>query len=280
MKTRLRNRELLVRRIGVEESLLGDLYHRLLRLTWLRFFLLILLIFISVNIFFGSLYYAFLGSVANVNDFLSSFFFSVETFATIGYGYFYPQTTVAHILVTAEVAFGMFSTAVLTGIVFAKFARPQARVVFSDNILFTSQNGKPVLSLRLGNIRTNRVFEGRAQLTLLRDEVSTEGEKLRRLINLKLQRNETPLFVLSWTLFHLIDQDSPLFGVTPGEMANLGWEIYATFTGLDQDMAQNIVAHSTYQAEKIIRARKFVDMIRFDNGTRIIDFSKLHDVEL
>ncbi len=180
-----------------------------------------------------------------------------------------------------EAAAGMFSTALLTGLVFAKFARPAARVVFSEKILWTMHNGKPVLSFRLGNIRANQVFEGRAKMTLLRDETTKEGEKIRRLLDLKLLRDETPLFSLSWTVFHFIDEESPFHGVTPEEMKRLGWEIYVTFIGLDQDMAQYIVAHSTYTADHIVRARKFVDMIHLDGagGVRVIDYSKLHEIE-
>ena len=118
-------------------------------------------------------------------------------------------------------------------------------------------------------------------MTLLRDETSTEGEKLRRLVDMKLQRDETPLFVLSWTLFHPIDEESPLFGLTPEKMRELNWDVYVTFQGLDQDVAQQIVSHNIYSPDKIIRARKYVDMIDADKeGTRIIDFSKLHDVEI
>lgn len=281
MNARLENRPIKVRRKGVEESPWEDVYHRLLRVSWKRFFIFNMLIYISINLVFGFAYWLAPGSVANIpaGDFFSYFSFSVQTFSTVGYGYFHPVTTTAHILVAVESAFGMFATAVLTGLVFAKFARPSARVVFSEKILWTAQNGQPVLAVRLGNVRANRVFEGRAKLTLLRDEVTTEGENIRRLVDLKLLRSETPLFALSWTVFHPIDDSSPLKGKSPEEMAALGWEIYVTFTGIDQDMAQTIVAHSTYPAKYIVRARKFTDMIELDRDVRVIDFSKLHEID-
>jgi inward rectifier potassium channel len=249
MRSKLKNRHLIVRRLGVEESPFEDLYHRLLRLSWPRF----------------------LGI---------TFAFAFGAQALTVYGNFFPHTSLGNLVLTLEAAFEMFAAALLTGLVFAKFARPTARVVFSDNILWTTSNGRPVVSLRLGNIRANRIFEGRAKLTLLRDETTEEGEKIRKLVDLKLAREATPLFSLSWTIYHFIDQESPLQGMTPEEMKRLGWEIFVTFIGFDQDISQDIVAHSTYSAEHIQRARKFADMIEVSDGIRVIDFSKLNQTEL
>jgi inward rectifier potassium channel len=277
----MKNRSLKIKRLGVEENFWQDLYHRLMRLSWARFFCLVLMIYFGINLLFATFYWLVPGCVANIKDdsYFSNFAFSVETFSTVGYGYFYPQTNYAHVIVTLESATAIFATALLTGVVFAKFSRPYARVVFSENILWTTQNGKPVLSLRLGNVRTNAIYEGRARLTLLRDEVSLEGEKLRRLVDLKLMRQETPLFALSWTLFHLIDESSALYGLTLEQIKQTEWEFYATFIGLDQDTGQEIVAHNTYLSDHLLAARKFVDMIHAHRGTRTIDFSKLHLVE-
>jgi len=212
-------------------------------------------------------------------DYWTNFAFSVQTFSTIGYGNIYPITAYGNFLVTIEAAVSLISTALLTGLIFSKFSLPSARIVFSSNMLWTTQNGEPVLSVRLGNVRANQVFDGRAKMTLLRDETSAEGERLRRLVDMKLTRNQTPLFALSWTLFHPIDSTSPIYGVTPEDIQKSGWEVIVTFVGLDQDMGQTIAAHSTYRGEHIIRARKFADMIDFVDNTRVIDFSKLHQIE-
>ncbi len=280
-KLKSQNREITVKRIGVDESFWKDIYHRLLRLSWPRFFLAIFAIYLSLDLIFAFLFYLSPGSIANVqhDDFFSYFSFSVQTMATIGYGYFYPQTHMAHLLVTIESSLGLICTALLTGLVFAKFARPSARIIFSEKALWTKQNGEDVLTLRLGNIRTNQVFQGEARMTLLRDEITTEGEKLRRLVDLKLQRNLTPMFSLSWTLFHKIDQESPLWGKSPEWMKENKWEFFVTFSGLDQDMSQTIVAHSMYSGDAIVRAHKFADMITSDGQVRTIDFSKFNDIQ-
>jgi inward rectifier potassium channel len=284
MNRRLRNHPLRVQRVGVDESVLEDIYHRMLQLSWTRFCGLILLTYLLLNLIFALLIFAAPGSVANIgpHDFFSCFAFSVQTFSTIGYGFFNPLTPYAHLIVTIEAAFSLLTTALLTGMVFAKFSRPNSRVVFTENILWTTFNGKTALEVRLGNIRANRVFEGRAKMTLLRDEVTAEGERLRRLVDLKLLRSETSLFALSWTLYHLIDEASPLYGMTPEEMTKLDWEINVIFVGLDQDLSQHIASYTQYHSRQIVRARKFSDMIFYNSntGVRTIDFSKLHEVEV
>lgn len=281
-KIRHINAQLALRRRGVEESPLVDVYHRLLRLSWLRFFALVLCLYLVLNTVFAFLYWLTPASIAGIHedDFISYFAFSVQTTSTVGYGHYYPQSHLADILVMIQTGFGLFFTAVLTGLVFAKFSTPVSRIVFSRNMILTVQNAQPVLSVRLGNFRSNRIFEGRARVTLLRDEVSLEGERLRRMVDLKLQRSETPLFALSWTLFHVIDEHSPLHGETVESMSAKGWDMFVTFKGFDEDFERDIVAHASYPAKNIVQARKFADMINVVDGIREIDYSKLHDIEV
>jgi inward rectifier potassium channel len=278
---RFHNRSLKVRRLGAEQSPWEDVYHRLMRLSWPRFLVQMLFIYLLIAAIFAVAYDLVPGSIANItdNDLFKYFAFSVQTLSTVGYGYFYPATSYAHVVVITQTTIGLFFTAALTGLFFAKFSRPQARVVFSDKILWMTQNGQPVLCLRLGNFRTNRVFEGRARFALLRDEISKEGERLRRIVDLKLLRTETPLFVLSWTLLHPIDANSPFAGMSVEELNKSDWDFTCTFIGLDEDMESNIVAHNTYSAQDVVRARKFKDMITTDGKVRVIDFSLLHEIE-
>lgn len=270
------------RQINTEVSLWRDVYHRLSRMTWPRFLLLMAALYLGANFIFALIFWALPGAIANVqgDDFLAYFSFSVQTISTVGYGYYYPQTPAAHVVMIIEQVVGLFFTASLTGVVFAKFSAPLARVVFSDKILLTTQNAQPILTLRLGNCRTNRVYEGRARMTLLRDEVTTEGERIRRMVDMKLMRSETPLFYLSWTLFHPVDQDSPLKGITPERFRELGWTIHVYFMGLDEDLGRTIVAHHAYSGAAMVQARKFVDMISVaEDGVRVIDYGKLNEIE-
>lgn len=275
------NRELKIKRIGVEENFWQDSYHRMLRMSWPIFFLLFLSLYIGVNVFFGFLYWLNPASVGNLppGDFFSAFAFSVQTFSTVGYGFFYPKSDLGNAVVIIESAVGLFATAALTGLIFAKFSKPSARIVFSEKMLLSTWNGQRTLSFRMGNMRANRIFTGSAGVTLLKDEVSEEGERLRRLVDLKLVRNETPIFALSWTIYHIIDESSPLFGKSIDDIFQLGWDFVVVFNGLDEDMSQTVVAHTTYSGKDLAVARKFVDMIHVQDGVRKIDFSKLHEVE-
>lgn len=269
------------RQINVEQSLWHDVYHRLSRMTWPRFLTLTTAFYLGANLIFAVIYWLLPGSVANAkeNDFLAFLSFSVQTMSTVGYGYHYPQTAAANLVMIVESVVGLFFTAGLTGMVFAKFSAPMARVVFSDKILMAAQNGQPTLSLRLGNCRTNRVYEGRARMTLLRDEITVEGERIRRMVDLKLMRSETPLFYLSWTLYHPVDAESPFHGLSPERIREMGWTIHVYFMGLDEDLGRTIVAHHGYSGADIVRARKFADMISDDNGVRLIDYAKLNVIE-
>lgn len=280
-KNAVHNNFLRVRRKGVEESLLDDVYHRLLRMSWPRFFSLMVVIYLAVNTVFAALYAVIPGGVANIErgDFLNFLAFSVQTMSTVGYGHFYPITQSANALITIQSAVGLFFTAVLTGLVFAKFSTPLVRIVFSRNILHTLLNGRPVLSLRVGNFRANHIYEGRARLTLLRDEITSEGERLRRMIDLKLIRDTTPLFALSWTLFHPLDDSSPLQGLSLEEIRAARHEFFATFIGFEQDLERDVVAHNFYDAASVVRAKKFADMITVVGDVREVDFSRLHEIE-
>lgn len=161
---------------------------------------------------------------------------------------------------------------------FSKFSRPSARVVFSDKIISTTINKVPSLVLRVANVRVNSIYEGRAELSLLRSEITSEGEQIRRIISLKLIRETTPLFSLSWTLMHTIDETSPFYKMSIDEIHQSNWEVIATFSGLDQDLGQSIVAHSVFTSRMIISAKKFEDMIQVENGIRTIDFTHLNKV--
>ena len=279
---RFKKHDLRIRRVGFREPIWNDMYHRLMRITWPRFFGVLLLCYIVINCLFSTFYFLVSDGIAHIEhgDFFSCFMFSVQTLSTVGFGYLYPTSTAANVLVTLEAATGLFFSAAVTGLVFAKFARPSSRVVFSENMLYTHQNGKPYLTLRMGNFRANQVYEGRARMTLLRDQVSEEGEKIRRLTDLSLVRNETPVFALSWTLMHPIAPHSPFFEVSEQQKIDENWEVVITFSGLDQDTAQTIAATTTYRLKQIVRGRKFVDMIELQkNGIRTIDFSKIHLIE-
>src|SRR4051812_14500464 len=192
-----------------------DLYHLWLRTTWPRALLLIAGTYLCVNALFALLYLA-TGGVANSRgDFFDSLFFSVETMGTIGYGEMTPATRAAHSLVMLESVTSLLLTALATGLVFAKFSLPMSRLAFSRKLTISPMNGVPTLMLRLGNERSNVIAEARIHLGFVHTEVTQEGMTLYRLQDLTLVRDSTQALARGWTVMHVIDESSPLFGLTP-----------------------------------------------------------------
>jgi inward rectifier potassium channel len=269
-------------RVGGKPAYLADLYHLLLVASWPRLLLLIASVYACVNALFGGLYLAGGDCVtgAEPGSFADAFFFSVQTFSTIGYGAMAPKTPYASVVVTMEAFVGLITVAMATGLMFAKFSRPTARVLFSDRMVIGVRNGKPTLSLRMANERGNDIIEASFRVTVLKPEVTEEGEKIRRLHDLRLIRSETPLFTVSFAAFHVIDETSPLFGETPERMQEEALRFIVTVTGLDASFAQTIHARRIYEAPEVVWNARFVDVIsNLPDGRLQLDLAKFHDVE-
>jgi inward rectifier potassium channel len=258
-----------------------DFYHWVLTLTWPRFFGAAAGSFVVLNTAFAALFAAAPGSVKDAHGFLDLFFFSVETLATIGYGEMSPQSHYGHALVVTEAFVGIMFSAVVTGLTFARFARPQARILFSEKLVVTPRNGVPHLMMRVANWRRNQIIDAQLTMLVLVTETTTEGDTMRRPLALKLVREKNPMFALSWTVMHEIDEDSPFHG--PEGMAKLramGADIFVTLYGLDETLMQTVVARYRYSLDDIAFDAKFADLLTVhDDGTRVIDYDQFHDVE-
>lgn len=265
--------------VGAWYTYWRDPYHLLLTIPWLGFFGAIALAYIAINALFAIAYLAGNDPIANARpgSFFDAFTFSVQTLASIGYGAMYPQTVYANLLVVVEALVGLLSVAIVTGLAFARFAQPTARVVFSDAITVAEYNGTPTLMLRVANRRGNQILEAEMRLYLLRDEISREGEFMRRIYELALQRDRTPNFTLTWTAMHPIDANSPLWGATAESLAKVKAQIEVSLTGLDETVSQAIHARRAYSSDDMLWNHRFVDIIyEADNGDRYLDFSHFH----
>jgi inward rectifier potassium channel len=268
--------------LGLQEGFWTDLYHRSMTIYWPVFFGSAAFIFIALNAMFAVLYSLGSHPVANVaNDgMLSLFYFSIETLATVGYGDMHPQTEYGHLVATTEIFTGMCFLAVLTGLVFARFSRPRARFVFADNPVVTSRGGKPTLMVRMANARHNAISRANARLWLLRAERTVEGDKLRRFYEFKLERHEHPMFVLSWTLFHTIDKESPLHGMTASDLVDSEAMLILNVGGLDDASAQQLYARRIYPAPDIRWRHRYRDITSVSpQGRFLLDYTKFHDTE-
>lgn len=270
-------------RIGFEKMLFRDLYAGLLRASWTKFFLFFALTFLVVNALFALafLYLAPGGIVgARPGSFADVFFFSVQTSTTIGYGGMSPKGTMANILVTLEAMVGLIGVATATGIVFAKFARPTARVLFSESALINTRNGVPCLVFRIANERSNKVVEASVRVTVLLEEVTEEGEKLSRMHELELMRSSSPLFLMSWTVIHEITPQSPLYGFDEESWTARDARIFANVTGLDGTFVQTIHASYAWMPEDIVWGARFKDILQsLPDGRLQIDLNHFHSHE-
>jgi inward rectifier potassium channel len=257
-----------------------DLYHRLLTIGWGGFFALLAVAYIVFNFVFGVLYWLQADSIANAHpsSLSDAFFFSVQTMATIGYGSMYPATFYANVVVTIEMLLGLTGFALATGLIFARFSRPTARVMFSRVAVITRHDGQPMLMFRAANQRRNRILDATVTLTLARNEVTAEGEAMRRFYELEPERRRTQLFSLSWTMMHRITAASPLHGIDHDALLAVQGEVLVTLNGIDETLAQTVYARHSYRAEDIQWDRRLADILTQNRvGPPSVDYARFHD---
>ena len=266
--------DLLVR--GSHARKWSDIYYYVLISSWRRLLALLALFYLVVNVLFACLYLAG-GDVidhATPGSFLDAFFFSIQTWATIGYGLMAPKTRYADILVGIEAFCGMLSMSVVTGLVFAKFARPVAKVRFTKHILISRFDGKPTLLFRLGNLRLNQILEARLRVVFTSETITAEGVRFRKMVDLPLVRDTTILFSLTWLAMHEIDENSPFYGATDEMMRDKKMQLVVSMTGHDEEFNQTVHARHVYRYGDIVRGVRFEDMLMPDgNGGQIIDYN-------
>ena len=267
--------------LGLSQGFWGDLYHRSMTVYWPVFFGSAAAIFVALNAVFGFLYSLGHEPIANAaeNGPLAYFYFSIETLATVGYGDMHPQTNYGHLIATIEIFTGMSFLAVMTGLIFARFSRPRARFVFAKEAVITRHEGRPTLMIRLANARHNTVSRASARLWIIRAERTKEGDQLRRFYEIKLDRSEHPMFVLSWMLFHVIDKDSPLHGMTASDLAEGDALLVLNVGGLDDSSAQQLYARHIYSWRDIRWHYRYKDIASVSpQGRFLLDYTKFDDV--
>ncbi|MGV7206744.1 ion channel [Oxalobacteraceae bacterium A2-2] len=271
-----------IRRVGVRTAHWADTYHWMLTLSWPRFFVLMFVLYMATNLVFAAAYFAVPGSIANARPgyFPDLVFFSMETLATVGYGYMNPATTYGHIVASTEMLIGVVQAAAITGLLFARFARPTSRIMFSNVAVITPFNGVPTLMLRAGNERDNLILEASVRATLVRREVTLEGQVFTRFYDLKLERETSSVFALTWTVMHRIDESSPLWGKTQEQLREEAATLSVAMTGTDDTLNDFVHARQTYAAEHIYFNYHFADIMsdKIEGNVRVLDYSKFHDI--
>jgi inward rectifier potassium channel len=264
--------------VGVRRRVGRDLYHFFLRAPWWVDLGLLSTVFFAANLLFAVGYH-FTGGVFGAHGFIDEFFYSVETMGTIGYGEMYPTTRAAHAIVTVEALAQIFLLAVTTGLVFAKFSIPRARVQFSKHPTLGPYDGVPTLQFRIGNERDSRLLEAVVRVVLFRTEKTKEGVTLYRMYDVKLERDRSPALSRSWTVLHKVDPTSLLYGATPESLEKDEIEFVLTLSGTDELSVQQLHAQKRYEAKEIRWGARHADMLsERPDGKLRIDMTQFHEV--
>jgi inward rectifier potassium channel len=242
----------------------------------------LLALYLSVNVIFTTLYWLVPGSVGNArpNSFADAFFFSIETVATVGYGEMYPATLYGHVVAAIEIICGLSFTAILTGLTFVRFSRPRAKLVFAANPVVAMHNGKPTLMVRIGNGRAAVLTDGTAKLNVYFLDTAQEGRTFRRAQELRLERAHIPIFTISWTLMHVLDERSPLHDYDAARAIETDARVFVILEARDPTLA-TVVHDVRYYAPQDIRfGMRYAEFVSFGRGgTPVADLRRIGALE-
>ncbi|HEV3208621.1 MAG TPA: ion channel [Chthoniobacterales bacterium] len=259
-----------------------DTYHLILTLSWPGFAGFVFGIYLLINVVFAALYLLEAHAVAEMKpgSFFDAFFFSVETLATVGYGHMYPETFYGHLITMLEIIVGMFGLAVITGLIFVRFSRPTARIHFSKVAVIAPFDGVPNLMIRLANLRHQAMVEPEFRMILLRNVITAEGDEVRRFRSLKLEFDRLIAFPAVLTVRHRIDEESPLFGMTPEDFQQQDIRIIASIVGVDTVIVAPVQSFGDYNYEQIEWNRRFVEIYdQNEEGQWTVDYARIDETE-
>lgn len=251
---------------NAKPAIFTDLYHSILRSNWIVFMFGLAFTFLAFNLLFAALYFVGEFGISNAeHTFWNCFVFSIQTSSTIGYGLLSPINDYTNALVTIEAALSLLFTALATGLTFAKFSRPSSRVVFSKNILITNFDDQRTLMFRVGNERSNHIVHAKVSVVLAIDHITKEGIPIKKLHDIKLVRGDSPLISLTWSVMHVINDQSPLYGLTIEELQERRAMFIISIKGIDDTFAQTIHSKHYYQWQDIVFNRHFENMMTSEN---------------
>ena len=256
-------------------AMIGDIYYRTMQMSWPAFVGWVSLVFLVLNLAFGLAYAALPGAIANMprGSILNGFFFSVETLGTVGYGNMAPASPVGHGIAALEILVGLFFSATMTGLIFARFARPRTSLMFSRVAVIGRHDGKPALMVRLASIRRHPLADASAQMAWLQRTDAPNGSVARRLVDLRLVRSHNAMLGLAWTLIHVLEDDSEFLAALMGTQP---FSLTVTVSGLDTLLASQSVGGQFYRREDILIDHDFVDVITDVEGVVHLDLAHFH----
>jgi inward rectifier potassium channel len=271
-----------VTKIGVSRFELADPYHLALTATWPMFSIAVLSLYAVINILFATLYAAVPGAIGNARpgSIVDGFFFSMETLATVGYGQMYPATMYGHLVSITEIMTGLAFTTITTGLIFVRFSKPQAKILFADEIVVTPYNGLPTLMVRIANGRMSMLTDLKVTLNALIRERSSEGHNMRRVNDLTLVRSSIPMFALTLTLMHRIDEHSPLYGHTPQSLLDEDIRLFLSVEARDVAISSTVHDLKDYKSHQIRFGMRYADAVTVHpDGRTMVDLTMLSVIE-
>ena len=269
-----------LQRLGHRQVAGFDIYHHIMAASWTGFFTVLAAAYVAFNFVLGLLYLIVPGSLANARpgSVADAFFFSVHAMAAQGYRDIHAATLCADLLATGEVMCGLVVIAMITSLVFARFSCPKAGIIFSKRAVITTTNEQPTLLVRVANQQNNLVIDARATAMITIDLPDPSGGIMRRFEELKFVRGRTPLWTLTWTLMHRIDQSSPLWGKNLDDLVAQNVEIHVAITGIDETLAVPVCGHFSYPAHELLWDHRFADVFGVSKtGHFQIDYARLHE---
>ncbi|MBQ0799910.1 MAG: hypothetical protein KBT63_11565 [Porticoccaceae bacterium] len=270
-------------RKGLKGSLVSDFYYRVMVASWTQFFVAAVLVYLSINAGFALIYYLSGDMILNARpgSFVDAYIFSFQTSTTIGYGYLLPKNGYAHAIVMVDVFSGLIFVAVLTGLVFARLAKPRASVMFSDNVVFTKHAGQDALLVRLASGRKHSsIVNTRVNAAVVMVDASPDSKIDRRFFDLTLERDHIPIFSFTWTLIHIIDQHSPLYGLDQDALDEQVVTLIVTLDGIEDIFAQTVHTHQIYDTKSFVFDKEFADLFSVHaDGNLVIDYTRFNTLE-
>ncbi|TNE55667.1 MAG: potassium transporter [Bacteroidetes bacterium] len=258
-----------IRRIGGLNRI-QDVYKHLIDMSWGYFFLYSGLFYLIVNLFFSVLYLIagvdqLKGATMEEQDFMTAFFFSVQTFTTVGYGAIYPHGLFSQLVATVEAFCGLLSFALATGLLYGRFSKPVVRIAFSKNVILTPYQGGEAVMFKMVNQRKNVLLKTRVNAILILDKGGADNSFNKEYYEVKLENNEVYFFPLTWTLVHPIDEDSPFWDMGVGELKYRNAELVLLVEAFDETYGQTVLQKYSYAGDQ------WKDGVRFDRNFGIND---------
>ena len=276
---RIGNAELI--KLGTKRYDLSDPYHLAITMRWRNFFVASLALYLAINLVFAVLYALAPHSIENAHpgSLSDAFFFSIETLATVGYGFMAPLTTYGHVVASTELICGLVFTALFTGLTFVRFSRIKARIVFAQRAVVARHGGVPTLMIRMGYERAGSLADAEARVTFMRLAKTPEGQTYRQSDELTLTHSRLALMVLAWTLMHEIDETSPLYGLTEETLAAADARLIVTIRARNHAAGAEVFDIAFFDSKQIAFGMAYQDMVDQDEAGRIhADLRKLDHV--